>query len=455
MRDIEALGREPMGKLLLRLSAPSVVGMMVQSLYNVVDAFFVGRGVGPHGIAAVFVAFPLQIAVMAFAMLLGSGGVSVISRSLGANDVDRARRALGTIMSASLTLGLAAAVINVLLAEHLVRFLGASEPIAPDSVRYIRIVALSSPLFSYSIVCHNAARGEGNARVAMVTMLLSGLLNVFLDALFIFGLGMGVAGAAWATAASQIMGALWLTRYYAGGRSALTPGMPSLRPDWHVLAEVVRVGLSAFMNQIGVALTIGFLNNTFARYGGDAGMAAYGIIQRTNSLIVMPIFGLNQGMVPVVGYNWGAGKLGRVWQALKLSALTATGVCCLGAGILFFFPDRVFEIFSDDPELIARGVAGARFIASGIVFAGFQIVCSGFYQGIGRGIPSLCFSVLRQFVLIIPLVWGLSRLFGLKGAWCAFPITDTISFSLAFSYFWWNGRHLLALRSQRAPGNKL
>ena len=132
-----------------------------------------------------------------------------------------------------------------------------------------------------------------------------------------------------------------------------------------------------------------------------------------------------------------------MWQALKLSALTATAICCLGSCALLLFPDRLFAIFSDDPELIARGVTGARFIAFGIVFAGFQILFSGFYQGIGRGIPSLCFSVLRQFVLIIPLVWSLSGLFGLKGAWCAFPITDTVAFLLASLYFWVNGRRLL------------
>lgn len=443
MRDVEALGHEPMGKLLLRLSTPSVVGMMVQSLYNVVDAFFVGRSVGPHGIAAVFSAFPIQIVVMAFALLMGSGGVSLISRSLGARDVDRAERALGTITSVSLILGAIMAGVIVLLAEPLVRVLGASESIVRDSIAYVHIVGISIPAFSYSIVSNNAARGEGNARLAMVTMLISGLMNVFLDAVLIFNLGMGVAGAAWATAVSQTLGAVWLAWYYLSGKSVLRLRVDCLRPQLRLLAEIVRVGMSAFFNQIGIALTIGFLNNTFARYGGDAGMAAYGIIQRTNSLIVMPILGMNQGMVPIVGYNWGAGDLRRVWQALKLSALTATAICCLGSCALFLFPDRLFAIFSDDPELIARGVTGARFIAFGIVFAGFQILFSGFYQGIGRGVPSLCFSVLRQFVLIIPLVWSLSGLFGLEGAWCAFPITDTVAFLLASLYFWVNGRRLL------------
>lgn len=443
MRDVEALGHEPMGKLLLRLSTPSVVGMMVQSLYNVVDAFFVGRSVGPHGIAAVFSAFPIQIVVMAFALLLGSGGVSLISRSLGARDVDRAERALGTITSVSLILGTIMAWVIIIFADPLVRALGASESIVHDSIAYVRIVGLPIPAFCYSIVSNNAARGEGNARLAMVTMLISGLMNVFLDAVLIFNLGMGVAGAAWATAVSQTLGAVWLAWYYLSGKSVLRLRADCLRPQPRLLAEIVRVGTSAFFNQIGIALTIGFLNNTFARYGGDAGMAAYGIIQRTNSLIVMPILGMNQGMVPIVGYNWGAGDLRRVWQALKLSALTATAICCLGSCALFLFPDRLFAIFSDDPELIARGVTGARFIAFGIVFAGFQILFSGFYQGIGRGIPSLCFSVLRQFVLIIPLVWSLSGLFGLKGAWCAFPITDTVAFLLASLYFWVNGRRLL------------
>ena len=443
MRDVEALGHEPMGKLLLRLSTPSVVGMLVQSLYNVVDAFFVGRGVGPQGIAAVFAAFPIQIVVMAFALLVGSGGVSLISRSLGARDIARAERTLGTITSVSLIVGTLAALCNLVFAERLVRLLGASGAIVPDSVTYVRIVSLSIPLFTYSIVSNNAARGEGNARLAMGTMLISGLMNVILDALFIFTLGMGVAGAAWATAISQTLGALWLAGYYLSGKSALKLKGSALRPDPRLLGEIVRVGMSAFINQIGIALTISFLNNTFARYGGDTGMAAYGIIQRANSLIVMPILGMNQGMMPVVGYNWGAGNLQRVGQALKLSALTATVTCCLGSCALFFFPESIFAIFSDDPKLIAQGVTGARFIGAGIVFAGFQILFSGFYQGIGRGVPSLCFSILRQFLLIIPLVWGLSRLFGLKGAWCAFPITDTTAFALAAAYFWHNGRRLL------------
>lgn len=446
MRDVEALGHEPMGKLLLRLSTPSVVGMMVQSLYNVVDAFFVGRGIGPQGIAAVFAAFPIQIAVMAFALLLGSGGVSVISRSLGARDTERAERALGTITSASLAVGVFSASISIFCAEPLVRLLGASESIVPASAAYVRIVALSSPLFSYSIVSNNAARGEGNARLAMFTMLISGLTNVLLDAFLILTLRMGVAGAAWATAISQTLGAAWLAWYYLSGKSVLRLRPECLRPRFSIFVEIVRVGMSGFINQIGVALTIGFLNNTFARYGGDAGMAAYGIIQRTNSLIIMPILGMNQGMIPIVGYNWGAGNLKRVGQALKLSALAATSICCLGSCVLFFFPDRIFSVFSSDQELIARGVTGARFIAFGIVFAGFQILFSGFYQGIGRGVPSLCFSVLRQFLLIIPLVGSLSYLFGLQGAWISFPITDSVAFSLAFLYFWHNGRRLLKHR---------
>ena len=288
MRDVEALGREPMGKLLLRLSTPSVVGMLVQSLYNVVDAFFVGRSVGPQGIAAVFSAFPVQIVVMAFALLLGSGGVSLISRSLGARDVDRAERALGTITSVSLILGAIMAWAIALFAEPLVRVLGASDSIVRDSIVYVRIVGLSIPAFSYSIVSNSAARGEGNARLAMGTMLISGLMNVILDALFIFTLGMGVAGAAWATAISQTLGALWLAGYYLSGKSALKLKGSALRPDPRLLGEIVRVGVSAFINQIGLALTIGFLNNTFARYGGDTGMAAYGIIQRTNSLNRLP-----------------------------------------------------------------------------------------------------------------------------------------------------------------------
>ena len=450
MKSVEALGSESMGRLLLRLSTPSIVGMMVQSLYNVVDALFVGRGVGPHGIAAVFVAFPLQVAVMAVALMLGFGGVSVISRSLGAQDMERAEKALGTVTSVSFLWGICVAVSNTVFAVPIVRFLGASNEIAHLSAEYVAIIALGAPLFCYSIVSNNSARSEGNARLAMYTMIISGLMNCVLDPLFIFVFGWGVAGAAWATVISQAFGALWLAHYYWQGKSAVRLRRDCLIPDPLLLWDVVKVGFSAFVRQIGMAFTITVLNNVFSRYGGDIGVAAYGIIQRTNSMIIMPILGMVQGMLPIVGYNWGAGKYDRVNEAFRLSVIAGTLICALGACVLLLFPEYVFGIFSHDARLIAGGVLGARTIGLGMTLVAFQIIVSGFYQGLGRGVPALCFSVMRQIALITPLIYLLSHFWGIKGAWWAFPITDVVAFAVTFGYFVWDRKRDFGRKSPSA-----
>jgi len=436
MKNIEALERESMGKLLWRLSVPSITGMVVQSFYNIVDAFFVGRGVGPHGLAAVSVTFPLQITVMAAALMLGTGGVSIMSASLGEKNPDRAERVFGTVFSAALLWGVFAAVVNVFFADAIVRLLGASGDIVPEAARYARIVALGIPFFSWAIVGNNAARSEGNARLAMCTTLISGLMNCLLDPLFIFVFGLGVAGAAWATVISQVFGALWLIAYYAGGKSVVHLRARYLRPDVILLGRVVSVGFSAFARQFGIAFTISVLNNVFMHYGGPMALAAYGIIQRVYAVAILMLQGLVEGLLPIVGYNRGAKNHARVDEALWLSALAGTAFCLLDAIPLIFFPEYIFAAFSADPRLAEVGVAGARITGAGLVLIGFQFVVSGFYQGIGRGGPALCFSALRQIVLLPLLIYFLASLFGIRGAWWAFPAADAIALTIVSVYFY-------------------
>ncbi|NLL37442.1 MAG: hypothetical protein GX256_07980 [Fretibacterium sp.] len=201
------------------------------------------------------------------------------------------------------------------------------------------------------------------------------------------------------------------------------------------MKDVCKVGFSAFFNQLGIAFSVSVFNKVFLDCGGEIALAAYGVLQRCNSLIIMPILGLSQGMIPIVGYNWGARNFPRVRQAFFLSIFFASIHCCLGAALLFFFPDKLVGLFSKDPQLLAIGAAGGRILSMGLIFAGFQLLASGFYQGVGRALPSLSFSVLRQFVLITPLVWALARLYGLQGAWWAFPIANATSFLIMLLFF--------------------
>lgn len=435
MRKTAFLGTEPIGSLLLRLSLPAMVGMLVQASYNIVDAFFIGWGVGPMGLAGTAVAFPLHFFVMGLATMGGVGAASLVSRSLGAGDVERADRALGTLVTLALATGLSAAFLGRAFLPQLLALLGASGEILPPARTYIAIILLGIPFHVLGVGLNNVVRAEGNARVAMFTMLISAGANTVLDPLFIFGFGWGIAGAAWATVISQALVVVWLGNYVFSGRSALKLKAGHLVPREAIVRQIVSVGASEFARLTASGFTATVVVHSMGRFGSPLAVAAYGVISRVLSVFFMPMMGISQGLQPVLGYNYGAGLWGRAHRAVRLSAAAASAISALGFLVLLLFPGQIFGIFTADPELRAIGARSLRTMTLGFAFVGFQTIGSTLFQALGKGAPALFLSMSRQVLFFLPLILVLPRLLGLVGVWLAFPAADVLSALVTFGFF--------------------
>ncbi len=443
------LEKESILKLIPKLSFPAMVGMIAQALYNVVDAIFVGRGVGMLAIAGISIAFPIQMVIMATAQIIGVGSASIISRSLGEKNREKAEKTLGNLMSSTLLLSAIAASFGLYFLEPILRLFGATDAILPFAAAYMKILFAGSVFFAFSIACNNAVRAEGNATFAMQTMLISAGVNVVLDPIFIFILGMGIQGAAIATVIAQASTALWLGLYYLRGKSDVRFSLRNLKPQFNILSEVIAIGLSAFLRQGAASLSLVVINRQLAFWGGDAAIAAIGILLRITQFAVMPIFGIVQGLLPIVGYNFGARLFCRVTTAMKLTIAISTFLCFLSAALLYFMPETLISLFNTNRELLPLGITASRYMAIGFPFIGFQVMASGLYQAIGKAVPALFLSLLRQVLLLIPLVLFLPSIYGLQGIWKAYPISDVLAAIITLILYRREMQRLTTLCSER------
>ncbi len=424
----ERLGTEKVGVLLLHLSTPAIVGMLVNALYNVADAIFIGRGVGTDGLAGVSIALPFQTLLMALAGMVGMGGSSIISRRLGAGRGEEASRVLGNVISLVVLIGALVALTGLLLAVPLLRSIGATEAILPYASDYLRIVLGGSVFLVFAMAVASIVRAEGNARLAMTSMILAGLINLVLDPLFIFTFKWGVRGAALATVIAQAVSAALLGGYFLSGHSALRPKLRHLLPTIVVVREIVIVGLPAFVRHAAGYVMYLVINAQLVAYGSAVALAAFGVSNRILMMFLMPAMGIIQGMQPIVGFNYGARQLGRVRQAVALAVTSASIVTTFAFVVMMIFPAWLIRLFSADPSLIASGKVALRFIFAAAFLIGAQMVAGGFYQALGRTGPALILSIARQVIFLIPLVLILPGIWGLTGIWAAFPLADVCAF---------------------------
>ena len=420
----ESLGSERIAKLLVRLSAPAMVGLLVQALYNLTDTIFVGRGIGTLGIAGIAIALPVQLVVMAIAMMLGIGSASIVSRSLGAGDRARANRTLGNLFTLILGLSFLITVVGSLFIGSLVKLFGATESILPYSVDYLRIILIGTVFFMFAMATNAVVRAEGNAKVAMWTMLISAGLNIVLDPLFIFGLHMGIRGAALATVLAQATTVIYLVFYFLGGRSGLRARFRDLVLDRRITVEIFTVGGASFARQAAGSILVIVLNKTLALHGGDIAIAAFGILNRLFMFLFLPMFGIVQGLQPIVGFNYGARRGDRARQAVRLASIATTVISTAAFVLMMVIPGPLLEVFSKDRQLIALGIPATRIIVLAFPTIGFQVVTAGMYQALGHAIPAIILALLRQVILLVPLVLILPQFLNLAGVWAAFPIAD-------------------------------
>jgi len=436
------LGSQSIGKLLLRLSVPATVAMLVMALYNVVDTIFVGRGVGTDAIGGLTIVFPFQIIVMAFANMIGIGTASVVSRNLGSGNRDRACTAGGNAFAVSIGFGLLVTILGYSLLNPILRLFGATPILLGYAREYLSVILAGTVFITFAMSTNHIVRAEGRATVAMLTMVLGAVANIILDPIFIFGLKMGIRGAALATVISQFLSFCFLLLFYLSGRSSLKIRLIHLKAVGGVLKEIFALGVPAFIRQGGMSLVLILVNNLLGRYGGDIYISVFGVIFRILHFVLMPLSGLVQGFQPITGYNYGAGKIDRVKYGVRLTLLISSALAVAGFLILSLLPGPIFRIFSTDSNLIRAGMPVLRVVVLIVPLIGIQMIGSAYFQAVGKARPAFFLGLSRQFIFLLPLMIVLPLAFGLWGVFAAFPAADLLSSLVTGLWLWKDVRNL-------------
>lgn len=421
------LENAPIGRLLWKYSIPAIVGIVVMSLYNVIDRIFIGQGVGPDAIAGLAVTFPVMNLTTALGVLIGGGAAARISIVLGQNDKHRAFLILGNSLVMTLIFGAAYLSVFAIFIDDILLAFGASErtlPYAHDFMLYIMPGLLTTNLcFSFN----NIMRASGYPTKAMVTMFIGAGVNVILAPIFIFGLGWGIKGAAIATDIAMTISMIFVMAHFTSTKSRIhfKHGIYRLSPQ--ILMAIMSIGAAPFFVNVAGCVINAIVNNSLYRYGGDSAVAAMGIFTTFTQLLVMVMIGICQGMQPIVGYNFGARRYDRLKRAYWLSVAAASVICTLGTALCHLCPELIARAFTTDAALISSTALSLRITTTMFWMAGFQIVSTNFFQSLGYAGKSIFMSLTRQVIFIIPMLIILPPHFGLNGVWAAFPTADTLA----------------------------
>lgn len=421
------LSTEKIGKLIWQYSIPSIVGMIVMSLYNIVDRIFIGQGVGALAISGLALTFPFMILLMAFGMLIGAGSASRISITLGENNIEKAEKILGNALTLTILISGVVSILTYIFMGDLLRFFGGTEETIGYAEDYMRIIVPASIFSAMNFGFNNIMRATGFPKKAMYTMLISAIINVALDALFIFVFDWGIQGAAWATVIAYAVGSIWVMSHFFLPASQIRFKKAYLKLEKEIVHAIVSIGMSPFSMQLASSMVMVIVNATLIKYGGDLAIGAYGIINSLLILVVQVVLGLNQGTQPVVGYNFGAKLYDRMFKTLKTAIIIATILTSGGFVAGLFFAEFSVSMFTSDKELIQIASNALRIAIIMFPLVGFQIVISNFFQSIGKARISIFLSLTRQFIFLVPAILILPPLFGLNGAWAAIPTADGLA----------------------------
>jgi putative MATE family efflux protein len=434
-RNEEALAHERVGALILKFSIPSIVGMLVNGLYNVMDRVFVGRGVGPEALAGVAIVFPLMLLVMAIGMLVGMGASSLIALKLGEGKREEAEAAVGTALALALALGAAFTLAVAAFMRPLLVFFGGTGAVLDYAMQFTRVYLPGMFLQILSFSLNNMIRGQGDPVTALLTMLISCGVNCALNPLFIFGCHLGIAGSALATDIAQLVSCTWLLAVYLTTKKGIRLRPAIMRPRAKVARDILGIGMVPSFVQAANVATLILANNLVVRYGGDRGVAVMGIASSLVNLMLMPIIGVNTGIQPIIGFNYGARLYGRARKALWLAVAGVCGVCVASYGLFWTFGRELVGLFvAGAPGLVDLGVSSLRIYLSSIPVVGIVMLGTGYFQAVKKPAQALVPNAIRQLLLLVPLYLVLPRLFGLPGVWMAGPITDAVSVLVTLAF---------------------
>ena len=428
MNESKELGTKSIGSLILKFSIPAVIGMLVNALYSVVDRIFIGRGVGSMALSGVAVTFPITNIIMGVGMLVGTGAAAVVSIKLGQRKEHEAEKIVSNAFVLTVIISIAVSIVGIIFLEPILKLFGASAETMPYAKQFARILLAGAVLQNVGFGLNPIIRSEGDPKTAMKTMLIGAILNLIMNPIFIFVFKLGVVGSALATIISQAVCSIWILSYFTKGKSLLKIKKVNMKLEKHVVKEIVSIGVSPFVMQVAASFVTIIINTSLVKYGGDLAIGAYSLIMSIAILIIMPILGVNQGTQPIIGYNYGAKNINRVKKTLKYGVIINTCIATFGWLMVELFPVQIISMFnSTDTKLIEIGSKGLSIFLVMIFIVGSQTVFVNFFQSIGRAKISMLLSLLRQVVLLIPLILILPHFFGLKGVWIAGPISDVVS----------------------------
>ena len=431
------LGVEKIGKLLLQYSVPAIVATAAASIYNIIDRIFIGQGVGALAISGLAITFPLMNITAAFGAMVGVGASSMVSIRLGQNNKQSATQILGNALMLNVILGIAVSIITLIFLDPILFALGASDNTLSYAKEFMEIILLGNVFCQVYLGLNSIMRASGYPTKAMITSLVTVVINAILAPLFIFVFKWGIRGAALATVCAQIAGSLLVILHFTRKNSFLRflPGCLKLKIE--IIKDIISIGMSNFLMLIAGSAVISIINLSLSKYGGDYAVGAYGIINSIGNLGVMIVIGFNQGMQPIVGYNYGACNIARVIRAFRLTILFATCVTSCLFLLAEIFPSAIASAFTTDNKLIELTTIGVRLNLLMFSIVGFQMVTSNFFQSIGKAKISIFLSVSRQVLFLIPALLLLPHFFGLNGVWLGSPTADITSSILTFIVLKW------------------
>lgn len=425
-KKMELLGSAPIPQALLALGIPIMIGMLINALYNLVDAYFVGR-FGESQMGAISVVFPLGQVVVGLGLMFGNGAASYLSRLLGSGKNEAANKVASTALYGSVLIGAALIVGASIFLEPILTMLGATETIMSYAVTYARIYVLSSIFNVFNVTMNNIVSSEGAAKTTMCALLLGAVLNIGLDPVFIYALDMGVAGAAIATAISQFVSTLVYLTYVFRKKSAFTFSIREFAPTKQMMAEILKIGVPTLTFQVLTSVSIALINRAASNYG-DAVIAGMGAVTRVTSMGTLVVFGFLKGFQPIAGFSYGAKKFDRLKEAIRRSTIWSTIFCVITGLFMAIFSTQIISAFTDgNAEMISVGASSLRANGISFILFGFYTVYSSLLLALGKGAAGFFLGACRQGICFVPVILLLPALCGLNGILYAQPIADAVS----------------------------
>lgn len=421
------LGTEKTGKLLMQYAIPAIIAMTASSLYHITDSIFIGHGVGALAISGLAITFPLMNLAAAFGSLVGAGAATLLSIRMGQKDYKTANLILGNEVTLNVIFGLGFSVVTLAFLDPILYFFGASDATIPYARDFMHVILLGNVITHLYLGLNGMLRSAGRPEKAMYATIATVLINLILNPLFIFVFEWGIKGSAWATVISQTIMLLWQLKFFSNKQNFIYLQKKTFKLHKQIVKDALSIGLSPFLMNAVSCLIVIVINQGLIRTGGDLAVGAYGIVNRIAFLFIMIVMGLNQGMQPIAGYNFGAKLYDRVNDVLRKSIFVATGVTTFGFLVVYFFPEAIAGMFTNDKELIDLSVNGLHIVFMTYPIIGFQMVTSNFFQSIGMVGKAIFMSLSRQLLFLLPFLLIFPSIWGIDGVWYSMPAADLVS----------------------------